>query len=201
MGYNVRLLTSSTKVVPFTELMLDIETVKLVSGMDISWERIEIFNSEGSLISVLERNAVSPGSPAEASLTELKRSVERSYPVGAREWIIQYLTRIKTIYDFQLLTDNIKKDSWLVLGRVQNLLKDALTGIIQADNEGYYNENGDYILWQMYEGASGSVPAAILNENGEWIKFELRLNDEKAIEQFKRGIVPQKGFLGRLLGK
>ena len=201
MGYNVRLLTSSTKVVPFTELMLDIETVKLVSGMDISWERIEIFNSEGSLISVLERNAVSPGSPAEASLTELKRSVERSYPVGAREWIIQYLTRIKTIYDFQLLTDNIKKDSWLVLGRVQNLLKDALTGIIQADNEGYYNENGDYILWQMYEGASGSVPAAILNENGEWIKFELRLNDEKAIEQFKQGIVPQKGFLGRLLGK
>ena len=201
MSYNVRLLTTSTKVIPFAKLMLDVESVRLVSGMDTSWERIEIFNSEGNLISILERISVSPGSPAETKLAELKWSAERSYPVNAREWIIQFLSKTKTIYNFQLLTDNITKDSWPVLGRAQNLLKDALTCIIQADNEGYYNENGDYILWQMYQDAAGKIPAAVLNENGEWIKFELRLNDEKAVEQFKQGTIPPRGFLGRLLGR
>ena len=110
-------------------------------------------------------------------------------------------TKTKTIYNFQLLTDNITKDSWPVLGRAQNLLKDALTCIIQADNEGYYNENGDYILWQMYQDAIGTIPAAVLNENDDWIKFELRLNDEKAVERFKQGTIPPRGFLGRLLGR
>ncbi len=198
MSYHVRLLTPSLKVVPFTDLMLDVESVKLASGMSDAWEKIEISNPEGRIISILERCEVTNGSAAEATISELKRSVERSFPVSAREWIKQYLSRVKMIYSFELLTDNITQDSWPVLGRVQNLLKDSLKGIIQADNEGYYNENGDYILWQMYEGANGTIPAAVLNENGEWLKFELKLNNEQAVEQFKQGVIPPRSFLDRL---
>jgi hypothetical protein len=84
------------------------------------------------------------------------------------------------------------------MGRVQNLLKDTLTGIVQADNEGFYNEDGDYILWQMYAGAAGTIPAATLDANGEWIPYQLRLDDDRAIEQFKQGLPPKKGFLGSL---
>lgn len=201
MSYFVRLLTPSIKVVPFTDLMLDVESGKLASGMDDSWEKIEINNPEGSIVSILERKLVSPGSPAETTLAELKSLVDRSYPVSARQWIKQYLSRVKTIYSFELLTDNISQNSWPVLGRVQNLLKDAVSGIIQADNEGFYNENGDYILWQMYEGAAGTIPAAVLNEYGEWTRFSLRLKNELAVENFKQGIVPAKSFLDRLFGR
>jgi hypothetical protein len=201
MSYFVRLLTPSIKVVPFTDLMLDVESVKLAAGMADSWEKIEINNPEGSPVSILERILVSPGSPAETKLAELKSLVDRSYPVSARQWIKQYLSKVKTVYSFDLLTDNISQNSWPVLGRVQNLLKDAVSGIIQADNEGFYNENGDYILWQMYEGAVGTIPAAVLNENGEWIRFTLRLKDEMAVENFKQGVVPAKSFLDRLFGR
>jgi hypothetical protein len=201
MSYYVRLLTPSLKVVPFTDLMLDVESVKLASGMADAWERIEIRNPEGSIISILERIVVTPGTRAEAVLAELKASAEHAYPASARAWVKSYLSRVKTVYSFELLTDNINQNSWPFLGRVQNLLKDALSGIIQADNEGFFNENGDYILWQMFEGATGTVPAAVLNENGEWTRFELRLKDERAVEQFKQGIVPARGFLDRLFGR
>jgi hypothetical protein len=201
MSYYVRLLTPSLKVVPFTDLMLDVESVKLAAGMSESWEKIEISNQKGSLISILERKTVSPGSAAETTISEIKWSVEHSNPVSARQWIKDYLSRVKTVYSFQLMTDSITQDSWLILGRVQNLLKDALGGIIQADKEGFYNESGDYILWQMYEGATGTIPAAVLNAQGEWIKFELKLSSEQAVEQFQQGIPQPRGFWDRLMGR
>jgi hypothetical protein len=46
----------------------------------------------------------------------------------------------------------------------------------------------------MYSGAAGSVPAATLDENGQWVPFQLKLNDEKAVERFKQGEKPLKGF-------
>ena len=85
------------------------------------------------------------------------------------------------------------------MGRIQSLLQDELTGIIQADNEGFYNEDGDYILWQMYNGATGTITAAYLNAKNKWISFKLDLADAKAIERFKDGLPPQQSFLNKLL--
>ncbi len=123
-------------------------------------------------------------------------NIRHADPSTAREWIMRYLSEVKTVYRFQLYPDNISvKEDWQTLGRVQNLLKDSLTGIIQADNEGFYNENGDYILWQMYAGAGGTIPAAVLNEKGEWVPFTLKLGDARAVEEFKQGTVARKGIL------
>jgi hypothetical protein len=56
-------------------------------------------------------------------------------------------------------------------------------------------KTGGYILWQMYTGATGSVPAATLDENGERITFQLELADEKAVERFKQGDKLLRGFM------
>jgi|WetSurMetagenome_2_1015567.scaffolds.fasta_scaffold47959_2 hypothetical protein len=200
MAYYVRLLTPSEKIVPASEISIQGKYIKLASGMDSSWDRIEIFEPEDNLISVLERITTYPGSPGEAEFIKIRASVQGSYPVSAREWLERYLGKVKTIYRFQLLTDNITRNSWSTLGRIQNYLKDSLSGIIQSDNEGFYNENGDYILWQMYEGAAGMIPAATLDEEGNWVSYQLRLKDEKAVEKFNEGIIPPKSFLSRLLG-
>lgn len=199
MAYYVRLITPSEKIVPASEISNQGSSIKLTSGMDAAWERIEISEPEGNPISILERFPTSPGSAGEAELIKLKDSIQGSYPVNAREWLKRHLSRVKTIYRFQLFPENITRNGWPALGRIQNFLKDYFSGIIQSDNEGFYNENGDYILWQMYEGASGTIPAATLDENGDWIAYQLRLKDEKAIAQFKEGIAPRQGFLSRLL--
>lgn len=194
MSYYVRLLTAAEKTVPFSEIKEQGNNIKLADGSDASWDKIKIYEPVDNLIAVVERQPVSAGSAVEDALSQLKTVLAESYPVNSREWLSQYLSKVKTIYSFQLLAENITKNGWPVMGRVQNLLKDNLTGIVQADNEGFYNEDGDYILWQMYEGAAGAIPAATMDENGEWISYQLRLDDARAIEQFKQGIPPKKGF-------
>jgi hypothetical protein len=201
MAYYVRVLATSDKVIPFSEIVNQGKSIKLVSGTDVSWERIEIYAPKDNLICILERHLVFAGSPGESELGQLKASIQRSYPVSACEWLREYFHRVKTIYAFQLFGEKIAKDGWPVLGRIQNLLKDLSIGIVQADNEGFYNENGDYILWQMYEGATGTTAAASLDEKGEWIAFQLKLTDAEAIERFKEGRPPRRGFLHRFLGR
>jgi hypothetical protein len=201
MAYYVRLLTPSTEIVPFSEIQKQGKSIRLISGTDASWDKIEVHEPAEKLLAVIERLPVSSGSRGEIELARLKESLQSRYPVNAREWTSRYLSTVKTVYTFQIHTDDIKKLGWQTLGRIQNLLKDTLTGIIQADNEGYYNEEGDYILWQMYSGAGGTIPAATLDENGNWIKLQLNLNNTNAVDMFKQGIPPsRKGLFSRLLG-
>jgi hypothetical protein len=197
MAYCVRLLTPSVRVIPYEEILEQVDSLKLTAGDNERWDQIEVYDTNDKITAVLERHPVSGDNPGGAELTELRDFIQRSYPVSAREWLNRYFLKIRTIYVFRLFSDNITSTGWPVLGRVQNFLKDSLTGIIQADNEGYYNENGDYILWQMYQGAAGSIPAATLNDDGSWITYQLKL-DEKSIERFKQGLPPPAGFFDRL---
>jgi hypothetical protein len=195
MGYYVRLLSPSEKRISFSEIKNELETTRLTAGSDNEWEDISISGPSEISISILSRIPVSSVA-GNSAINKLKEGLSAAYPASAREWTKTYLSRVKTIYAFQLLTENLTTDAeWRTLGQIQNLLKDQLGGIIQSDHEGYFNENGDYILWQMYSGATGSVPAATLDENGEWITFQLKLADSKAVERFKQGDKPLRGFM------
>ena len=202
MNYKVRLLTTSEKVIPFSVIKSLSDKLKLTSGTEQLWERIEIFGPGDTLLSTLERDLVEPESGGETTLKELGRKIQDKYPVNARQWLKNYFTTVKAIYTFNIFPDRMNKNTWLILGGIQNFLKDSLNGIIQADNEGFYNEAGYYILWQMYEGASGNVTATSLNERGEWVSYSysLRLDDEKAVNLFKQGIAPKKGFFSQIFG-
>ena len=198
MNYKVRLLTTSEEIIPFSHTQ-PLAEQKLISGTDQLWERIEIYSSGDNLLSTLERDIIEPGSVGEATLKELMRKIQDKYPVNARQWLKNYFATVKVIYTFNIFPDRMTKKTWPILGGVQNFIKQSLNGIIQADNEGFYNEDGDYILWQMYDGAVGSIQAANLNEKGEWIPFSLRLDDKKSVDIFKQGVIPKKGFFSRIL--
>ena len=198
MSYHVRLLVKLDKVIPFSEIKIQGKWITLISGTETLWDRIEIREPQENLICTLDRHYIAPGRLNETAIPALKESIQGSYPLNAREWIRDYFSEIKTIYTFQVFPDNITDKGWQVLGRIQSLLHDWLVGIIQADNEGFYNENGDYILWQMYPDASGSIQAAVLDEKGRWISYRLKLNNAQAVARFKEGLPPGRGFLGRL---
>ena len=202
MSYKTRLLTASQKVIPFSTLKKVSDRIKLVSGVDSLWENIEIYDAHDILLATLEYDIVSPGTTGETALKELDKAIQNKYPVNARQWLKNYFTTVKTIYTFNIFPDRMNKNSWLILGGIQNFLKDSLGGLIQADNEGYYNEAGLYILWQMYEGATGNATAASLDDRGEWVpySYSLRLDDKKAVDLFKQGIAPKRGFFSRVFG-
>lgn len=202
MSYYVRLLSPATRPFPFSELKNEVATIRLLKGEEEDWDEIEISGPSEIPVALLERIKVEYGGAGVDLIGILKNRLTGCLPANAREWIYSYLSSVRTVYAFRLLTDNLTTSlEWQTLGLIQNQLKDKLGGIIQSDNEGYFNENGDYILWQMYAGAAGSIPAAVMVEGGEWIPFSLNLNDERAVERFKRGERPPKGFLEVLFRK
>jgi hypothetical protein len=202
MSYKTRLLTPSEKVIPFSTMKKVSDRIKLVSGVDPLWEKIEIYDAHDILLATLEYDTVNAESNGETTLKELDKSIQNKYPVNARQWLKNYFTTVKAIYTFNIYPDRMNKNNWLILGGIQNFLKDSLNGIIQADNEGYYNEAGLYILWQMYEGATGNATATSLDEKGQWVpySYSLRLDNKKAVDLFKQGIAPKRGFFNRMFG-
>ena len=202
MSNKTRLLTPSEKVIPFSTMKKVSDRIKLVSGVDPLWEKIEIYDAHDILLATLEYDIVNAESNGETTLKELDKSIQNKYPVNARQWLKNYFTTVKAIYTFNIYPDRMNKNNWLILGGIQNFLKDSLNGIIQADNEGYYNEAGLYILWQMYEGATGNATATSLDEKGQWVpySYSLRLDNKKAVDLFKQGIAPKRGFFNRMFG-
>jgi len=176
------------------------DRIKLAAGREQLWERIEIRSAGDTIITTIDHDIVSPESIGETILTELRGVISNKYPVKARQYLDKYFYTVRVIYTFNIFTDRMDKDAWILLGEVQTLLKASLGGFTQSDNEGFYNEMGDYILYQMYENAFGSVPAAVLNDKGQWISYSLRLGDEKAVDLFKNGVVPKQGFFTRMFG-
>ena len=81
-------------------------------------------------------------------------------PASAVAWLAKFLPSVRSIYAFQLLRGTDHKNGWDILGPVKNSIFDQATGIIQADGEGFSNEDGYHILWQF----SDSVKA-----NGGWL--------------------------------
>jgi hypothetical protein len=198
LSYCVRLLVKLDKVIPFSEIKNQGKWIKLVSGTDALWDRIEIREPEDNLICILERHYIPPGQTEASEIARLREFIRSGYPVNARDWIREYFYDVKAVYTFAIFPEDITREGWRVLGRIQSLLHDWLVGLIQADHEGFYNESGDYILWQMYPGASGTVQAASLSQEGKWISYPLRLDNTQAVARFKEGVPPPKRFLGRL---
>ena len=198
MSYQVRLLTPSQKDIPFIDMEVLSDRIKIAAGTKQLWMRIDIFNSVSTVLATLDRDIVIPESVGETILTELRSMIWSKYPVKARQWLQNYFYTVHVIYTFNIFPDRMDKDDWILLGGVQNILKNSLRGITQVDKEGFYNEFGDYILYQMYDNTIGSIPAAVLNDKGEWISYSLKLDDVNAIEMFRNGIVPKQGFFKRL---
>jgi hypothetical protein len=173
------------------------DRIKIAAGTEQQWMRIDIFNSSSTIFATLDRDIVSLESVGETTLTELRSMIWSKYPVKARQWLQNYFNTVHIIYTFKIFPDRMNKDDWVLLGGVQNILKNSLRGVTQVDKEGFYNESGDYILYQMYKNAFGSVPAAVLNDKGEWISYSLKLDDVNAIEMFRNGIVPKQGLFKR----
>jgi len=75
MNYKVRLLTTSEKIIPFSVMKSLSDKIKLTSGTDQLWERIEIIGTGDTLLSTLGRDLVEPESGGETTLKELGRKI------------------------------------------------------------------------------------------------------------------------------
>jgi hypothetical protein len=196
MGYYIRLLSPSESVPDLASLRASVATnpdisLSLEAGNDSEWSQLLLTHDDDTPIASIERNVVQHGELGEEEIEEFLADIEDCRPASAVEWLQEYLPTVKNIYAFQILSGTGKGEGWAALYAVRDAIKDDAGGIMQADGEGFSNEEGLHILWQFSKSAKGSWRMAVL-QSGNWVSFEMELSNRKQQEAFLRGEVPDE---------
>lgn len=195
MPYYVRVLSTSANCVSFSRLQSALEkeqaaaTLSIEAGEPEDWTQIILAHANGDAIALIERDVVKEGSLAAEELAEFAEEVVDCKPASAAKWLLEYFPRVKCIYAFQLLSGTYQTNGWEILGVVQDCIWSAAPSIIQADNEGFTNEDGYHILWQFEDSVDGDWRMAVLRD-GQWQRFEMDLGNHKHRESFFEGKIP-----------
>jgi hypothetical protein len=195
MGYYIRVL--GEKDVPISIGALR-ACLPVSSGIDINeeasdetgWSQLILRHSGGPDTAVVERNPVVPGELGAEEIGGFVDEVQDAQPASASKWLAEYLPSLAVIYAFQLLSGTEVKDGWSAVRALQSYIWNQVGGILQADMEGFSNEQGHHILWQFSEGVEGKWSMAVLDHDGKWVAFTMDLGDPEHRRAFLDGRVP-----------
>lgn len=195
MPYYVRVLSTSANCVSFSRLQSALEkeqaaaTLSIEAGEPEDWTQIILAHADGDEIALIERDVVQEGSLAEAELAEFAEDVVDCKPTTAANWLVEYFPRVKCIYAFQVLSGAYQTNGWEIFEVAKSCIWSAAPSIIQADNEGFSNEDGYHILWQFNDSVDGDWWMGVLRD-GQWQRFEMDLGNHKHRESFFAGEIP-----------
>jgi hypothetical protein len=79
-----------------------------------------------------------------------------------------------------------------IISNIKTKIWNKTKGILQADNEGFSNEDGYHILWQFSDTVTGAWSCAVRNWLGKWDRFVMDLGDATQRQEFQDGKVPKK---------
>jgi hypothetical protein len=200
MGYYIRVLSTKASQPDLRFLSQALSDAKvravlrLETGDDQKWEQLILAPPNGAEIALIEFNPVESGKLGQEELVEFIEEVEDYLPQSASQWLKKYLPGIKAIYAMQLLSGTEVEDGWKAVHVLQGALWKHSGGILQADSEGFTNEDGCHILWQFSDSARGKWKMAV-RDGERWIPFEMELGDLHQREEFLKGRVPRSARL------
>ncbi len=196
MGYYIRILSPSEKIPSLATVRTALARAKLAgtltadSETDDDWSQVILVHKDGREIANIERNSESSSGLVVAEIGEFLEEIADRKPASAAAWLAEYLPTVRTIYAFQLLSGTDVENGWEILGNVKNSIFSQVGGIIQADMEGFSDEDGYHILWQFSSSAKGLWWMGVLKD-GEWIHFQMDLENKEHQAAFFRGEVPE----------
>ena len=148
-------------------------------------------NSDGEELMQIERNPVIEGELGQDELQEFREDIQENKPTSAVKWLDKYFDKVKVIYAFQLLDASMEDKNFEIVGSIKTTIWNRLGGLLQADKEGFSNEDGYHILWQFADNVTGDWSMAVKNIFGQWTNFTMDLGDKKQREEFWTGKVPK----------
>lgn len=154
------------------------------------WSLIELTNEQDELLAVIERNPVEDEDFGKEELDEFRETILDFKPASAAGWLNSYFNKVKVIYAIQLLDVAFEEKNYPIVISAQNTIWQKTGGILQADGEGFSNEEGYHILWQFGDDVEGAWNCAVLNDKGKWENFAMELGDKKQQDAFLAGRVP-----------
>ncbi len=193
MGYYIRVLAESDRKAPLQEIRTVLgPKFELVveEGDEQDWRQLLLKHVDGPEIALIERDPVQPGELGEEEIAEQMEELGHYQPKSAAEWLQNYLPKVKVVYTMQVLSGTDVNDGWAAVHRTQAYLWKKFGGILQADNEGFSNREGQHILWQFHGEQTGDLDVAVLDTDGRWIPFTIDMGDREQVEGFRRGEIP-----------
>lgn len=195
MAYYTRVLTKRTECPHVDELVDALHeehptmTLRLEEGEAADWSQLVIAHADGREISLVERNVVGPGALGAGELEEFIDELEDAQPASGAEWLSTFLPTVRTIYAFQHLSGTAVDRGDEGLRAVEHHIWGLGDGIIQADREGFTNEDAFHILWQFANDVTGTWWMAV-RESDAWLEFQMDLGDPVHREHFLAGRMP-----------
>lgn len=198
MGYYIRVLGTTDPNIHIDELISGLTNEGLTAKLDIdqnespdNWTVIGVANSDNEDLIQIERNPVIDGELGKDELEEFREDIKDYKPTSAVKWLDKYFDKVKVIYAFQLLDKAFDDENFSIVDSIKSTIWNKVGGILQADNEGFSNEDGYHILWQFSDNVTGEWNMAVKNIFGKWTNFTMDLGDKKQREEFWAGNVPK----------
>jgi len=195
MGYYTRVLSKDEEFPSFDELAEFIRAehpqfkLTLEEGTKEEWESLLLSGNDDVEVAVIERNPVSDGSIGQDEIAEFIEETQDAKPETGVAWLQEFLASVKTIYAFQHLQGNEFEGGSNALHALRTRLWERGDAILQADGEGFTNEEGYHIVWQFSDSVSGPWNMAVL-QDGVWRQFTMDLGDPDHRAAFLEGSVP-----------
>lgn len=195
MAYYTRVLSKDYDFPSFEELARLIRDahpdyrLTVESGDEEDWESLLLSGTDEVEVAVLERNPVEIGSVGQDEIADFLEDIADARPESGAAWLKEYLAEVKTVYAFQHLQGAETEEGGSVLHALRSALWERGDAIIQADNEGFTNEDGYHILWQFSDSISGPWNMGVYKDD-LWYHFKMDLGDPGHREAFLAGEVP-----------
>jgi hypothetical protein len=158
-------------------------------GSEEEWETLLLSSEDDVEVALIERNPVSAGSIGQDAVAEFIEDLQDCKPESGVQWLAEYLAEVKTIYAFQHLQGAETVEGGNALHALRSALWERGEAVIQADNEGFTNEEGYHIVWQFSDSVSGPWNMGIL-QDGVWYHFTMDLGDSDHRSAFCNGEEP-----------
>jgi hypothetical protein len=200
MGDYLRLLTVNDRDIPLATLQRAVPKVAIwsVDHPGILGNYLAIGAELGVLQNVwatIERNPVAPDTLGAEEVAEFIDSLDAGGPSSAARWLNEYLETIRAIYAIRIYPEAIvgHAEAEDAVYAVRSAVRDAVGGIGQWDGHGFTNEDDRLIWCDPRMDLKGMTEAAMLDEStGDWLPFELNLDDSEELSGFLRGEVPKR---------
>jgi hypothetical protein len=195
VAYFTRVLSKLDELPPLDELqdLLAAQhphcTLSVEDGDEQEWESLLLSGEGGLEIAVIERHPVFDGSVGQDEIADFIEDTQDCKPESGVVWLHSFLGEVKVIYSFQHLQGADFDECSAALHGLRSALWERGSAIIQADLEGFTNEEGFHIVWQFSDTVSGAWNMAVLQDE-TWYHFLMDLGDPDHREAFRRGEVP-----------
>jgi hypothetical protein len=195
MPYYTRVLTKQEDFPLFEEVADLIRAehpqfrLHLEEGSEEDWESLLLAGEDEVEIALIERNPVYDGSIGQDEIADFLEDLRDCKPESGVAWLRDYLAEVKTIYAFQHLQGADTEEGGNVLHALRASLWERGDAILQADNEGFTNEEGFHVVWQFSDSVSGPWNMAVLQDD-TWQNFKMDLGDPDHRAAFLNGEMP-----------